>query len=102
MRYALPISTIRRLFISRCLATALLVLAVSPFTAPFSTFDGADILTLSPMHAGDVKVKDVDHAIDPIDLRSDTFAVLGVGVAVKSGDSRLTEPPPSHSPVLRI
>jgi hypothetical protein len=38
-------------------AAAIIVLSVSPFTAPFSTFDAAEIASEQVLHAGDAPVK---------------------------------------------
>ena len=96
------IITLRRILVVRCCACALIVLAASPFTAPFSTSDTAEVLSLTPVHAVDAKVKDLDDVIAPVTLDADVFALAAASVAIKLDEWRLTQPPASHSPVLRI
>ena len=50
--------TSRRRFLDKCCAVVLLVLAVSPVTAPFSTFDFRDLgHSANGLAVGDVKAK---------------------------------------------
>lgn len=59
------------------LVVCLLLLAASPVTAPFSTFDLGDVIPGSPLQVTSVKTKGSDHphvgvAIQP----EDSFALL--------------------------
>jgi hypothetical protein len=53
----LSVRTVLPTWLARFFAAAIIVLAVSPFTAPFSTFDAAEIASDQVLHAGDAQVK---------------------------------------------
>jgi hypothetical protein len=42
---------------ARIMAAAIIALAISPFTAPFSTFDLAEIVSQHALHSGDPQLK---------------------------------------------
>ena len=49
---------------ARWMAAAIIVLGISPFTAPFSTFDGAEIAAEQILHSCDAPLKVVQDATD--------------------------------------
>jgi len=64
MRSRLSLAGIRRCGLAKLFATILVVLAVSPLTAPFSTFDAADMLGETLVHSDGGAGKLVQDAID--------------------------------------
>jgi hypothetical protein len=60
----LSIRTVLPTWLARFFAAAIIVLAVSPFTAPFSTFDAAEIARDQVLHAGDAQLKIAQDATD--------------------------------------
>ena len=58
------LASIRRCGLAKFFATTLVLLAVSPLTAPFSTFDAAEILGETSVHPDAGAAKLVQDAID--------------------------------------
>jgi hypothetical protein len=94
--------SIRRSALAKFFAASLFVLVVSPLTAPFSTFDLAEILCEPSLHvdAGDVKL--IQDVIDLAGIVADISPAL---IDVRCPTARRTEPPdvqPLSPLVLRI
>ena len=83
----LSVRTVLETPVAKFLAAAIVVLAVMPFTAPFSTFDAVEIVSEHALHANAVQTKAVQDMTDVVHaptaacaLRFD-HTILSVGLA---------------------
>lgn len=103
MRTVISLGRLRRFTIVRIAATMLVVLTVSPFTAPFSTIDLAELAGETPLH-GDLlsSAKTVkDASVDDLVISQGPL-VSGVTVLPPGADSSIEHPPSMPLLVLRL
>ena len=64
----LTIRTVLGTYVAKFLAAAIVVLALVPFTAPFSTFDALEIVSEQVLHSNAVQTKAVQDMTDVLSL----------------------------------
>jgi|SRR3954469_6515044 hypothetical protein len=96
------LTMLRRQPIAKGFAIVLMILAASPLTAPFSTFDAAELLNATAVHADGAKLKIVDDLVDPAFADIDAVWLGSVPLPSRPFDRDLTEAPHVRFPVLRI
>jgi hypothetical protein len=64
----LSVRTVLGTYVAKFLAATIVVLALTPFTAPFSTFDAAEIVSEQVLHANALPAKAVQDITDVLTL----------------------------------
>ena len=83
--------SVRRVLATRLakfLAAAIIVLGISPLTAPFATFDAAEIAWARVLHAGDAQLKVVQ---DTTDVTFITISTSPLTLHLALDSARLTD-----------
>jgi hypothetical protein len=80
MNMFVSLTRLRRAIAARTMAVVLLVLAVSPFTAPFASFDFADLAGDAPIHGDPLSSSKVPKEALAADVVSATLAPLFVAL----------------------
>ena len=98
----LTVRTVLGTSIAKFLAAAIVVLALVPFTAPFSTFDAVEIASEQVLHSNAVQTKAVQGMTDVLSLPT-TACTLMFSTAVHSAaPADSTDVLPFRVLVLRI
>ena len=102
MTASFSVSSILATRAARWMAAAIIVLGISPFTAPFSTFDAAEIAAEQILHSGDAQLKVVQDATDVACSMSDALPPAFLAVFDPLMVSNPTDVHPVKVLVLRI
>jgi len=98
----LSVRTVLGTFAAKFLATVIVVLAIMPFTAPFSTFDAVEIASEQVLHANAVQTKAVQDMTDVLSLPIAVSALILSSAVQSSALADGTDLPPFRVLVLRI
>src|SRR5262245_34964879 len=71
----LSVRTVLRTYVAKFLAAALVVLTLTPFTAPFSTFDAVEIVSEQVLHSNASPAKTVQDMTDVLPLPTAAHAL---------------------------
>ena len=98
----LSVRTVLGTYVAKLLAAMIVVLALMPFTAPFSTFDAVEIVAEQVLHVNVPQTKAVQDLTDVLCLPATAYALTPHDTVLSVGLADSTDVRPFRVLVLRI